>query len=406
MSDFGTELVRLMAARGIGVRQLAREMFVNPGHISNLRSGKARPSRELAAALDEHLGAGGTLVAAGRTGGGPAPVKASGGVLALRAAIAGDADGADFAADGLDELARHYAYAAAVSPSADVYAELMAARTFAGDVLSGSRPASRSHVTVTAGWLSSLLAVSAVDLGDHAAAVVWCADAERQGRAAGYPELLGWAALTRSAIAWYQGDPFRAADAARRGQAETRPGTVAYAKLAAQEMRCMAAIGDFAAMADARRRAAAAMEAARPGVMSVGVYSIPRADDPPYTATSLLHAGKYRESADMTRGLIETVYRPQARTAADQPTNYARTLLILALAAAGLGDADEAAAAGAAALECGRVVWPTMMLAGRLDQSLARQAAGSAHAADFRARYVDAGRALALPAADERNADD
>jgi hypothetical protein len=45
-------------------------------------------------------------------------------------------------------------------------------------------------------------------------------------------------------------------------------------------------------------------------------------------------------------------------------------LLILGLAAAGLGEMDEAAAAGAAALECGRVVWPTMVLAGKLDRSL------------------------------------
>ena len=45
MSGFGTELARLMAARGLGVRELARMAPCNPGHISNLRSGKARPSR-------------------------------------------------------------------------------------------------------------------------------------------------------------------------------------------------------------------------------------------------------------------------------------------------------------------------------------------------------------------------
>jgi transcriptional regulator with XRE-family HTH domain len=61
MSEFGTELARLMAARGLGVRELARMLPCNPGHISNLRSGKARPSPELAEALDEQLAAGGTL---------------------------------------------------------------------------------------------------------------------------------------------------------------------------------------------------------------------------------------------------------------------------------------------------------------------------------------------------------
>ena len=39
MSDFGTELARLMAARCIGVRELARMVPCNAGHISNLRSG-------------------------------------------------------------------------------------------------------------------------------------------------------------------------------------------------------------------------------------------------------------------------------------------------------------------------------------------------------------------------------
>jgi hypothetical protein len=40
-----------------------------------------------------------------------------------------------------------------------------------------------------------------------------------------------------------------------------------------------------------------------------------------------------------------------------------------------------------------------MVLAGKLDQSLTGTAPGSAHAADFRARYIDAGTRLALPAA-------
>ena len=63
MSDFGRELARLMQARGVGVRELARAAYCNPGHISNLRSGKARPSPQLAETLDRQLGAGGTLAA-------------------------------------------------------------------------------------------------------------------------------------------------------------------------------------------------------------------------------------------------------------------------------------------------------------------------------------------------------
>lgn len=63
MSDFGRELARLMAERGVGVRQLARDCFVNPGHISNIRNGKARPSAKLAKAIDDCLNAGNRLAA-------------------------------------------------------------------------------------------------------------------------------------------------------------------------------------------------------------------------------------------------------------------------------------------------------------------------------------------------------
>jgi transcriptional regulator with XRE-family HTH domain len=76
MSDFGRELSRLMDARGISVRELARAVPGNPGHVANLRSGKARPSPELAADLDERLGAGGRLAALAQ------PVKRGGLVVA------------------------------------------------------------------------------------------------------------------------------------------------------------------------------------------------------------------------------------------------------------------------------------------------------------------------------------
>lgn len=61
MSDFGGELTRLMTERGVGVRQLAKACYVNPGHISNIRNGKGRPSLRLAQVIDDYLGADGKL---------------------------------------------------------------------------------------------------------------------------------------------------------------------------------------------------------------------------------------------------------------------------------------------------------------------------------------------------------
>jgi hypothetical protein len=400
MTDFGAELRRLMAERGLSQNETARRVPCDSGYLSKVASGRKRPSPQLGARLDSILNAGGKLrdlvpQPPRREAGRPARSSA---VEALQVAMNGDPDGSDIGGDGLAELVLHYAHAVAVAPSAAVYRELLSARSFAGTLLGRSASRQRPDLTVTAGWLSSLLAVSAADLGDHAAAIVWCTDTERRGRDAGYPELLGWAALTRSLIAWYQGDPLRSAAAAGRGQADGQAGSVAHAKLAAHEMRCRAMLGDIEGMADARRRAAVALTQIGPSAASSGVYSLPRADDPPYTATSLLLAGRYADAAQMTRRLIETAYHPQTRAPWDQPTNYARTLLILALAAAGLGDLDEAVTAGSVALECGRVVWPTMVLAAKLDKSLTWRFPGDPQAVDFHARYIDADARLALMA--------
>jgi len=405
MADFAAEVRRLMTERGMSLRALAKAASYDPSYLSKVLSGHKPSSPYLAARLDDALGAGGAIRDAAQQ---PLPRRAhkasapgrkpSGAVEALQVAMAGDPAGPDIGADGLAELVQHYAHTLAVAPSPAVYGELLSARSFAGTLLGRSAPRQRPDLTVTAGWLSSLLAISAADLGDHAAAVIWCADTERRGRDDSYPDLLGWAALTRSLIAWYQGDPLASAAAARHGQADGQPGSAAHAKLAAQEMRCRAMLGDAAGMAAARHRAADAMAQLSPPSPVASVYSVPRAEDPPYTATSLLLAGRYAEAAQMTRRIIEVAYRPQGLAPRDQPTNYARTLLILALAAAGLGDLDQAVTAGIAALDCGRVVWPTMVLAGKLDQALARRFPGAPSTADFRARYLDAGTRLALPA--------
>jgi transcriptional regulator with XRE-family HTH domain len=409
MTDFGSELRRLMADRGLSLRETARRVPCDSGYLSKVAAGHKRPSPELGARLDALLGADGTLRAlvpqAPRREAGRMRPARSGAVEALEVSMSTDPDSLDVGSDGLAELVPYYAHALAVSPSATMYGELLSARSFAGTLL-GRSHRQRRDLMVTAGWLSSLLAISASDLGDHAAAIIWCADTERRGRETGYRELLGWAALTRSLIAWYQGDPLGAAAAASRGQAAGQAGSVAHAKLAAQEMRCRAMLGDEAGMASARHAAAAAMMQIGPSAPASGVYSVPRDDDPPYTATSLLLAGQHAEAAEMTRRLIQTAYRPQTRAPRDQPTNYARTLLILALAAAGLGELDEAAAAGVAALAAGRLVWPTLVLASQLDQSLTRRFPADKHTADFHARYIDAGSRLTLTASPDMSGKD
>ena len=121
------------------------------------------------------------------------PLKTSRAVESLQITMADDSAGPDLGADGLAELVPQYAHSLAVAPSAAIYSELVSARSFAGRLLGQVSFRLHADLTVTTGWLSSLLAISAADLGLHAAAAVWCTDTERRGKDANYPELLGWA---------------------------------------------------------------------------------------------------------------------------------------------------------------------------------------------------------------------
>jgi len=313
-------------------------------------------------------------------------------IQALDVVTSNGADQLCIAADSLDELVFHYSQTVCTLPPTSVYDDLFSVRSYAGFLLDRARRSAqrRSDVVVAAGWLSSLLAVVTCDMGDHAAALVWCSDAERRSREAGHAEIAAWAALTRVMIAFYQGHAGRAVALAGRGQTIAPVGTAAYAKLAAQEMRAWALLGKPDEMAEAKRRAAKAIAELPAGVATTGAFSINLAEDPPYTATSLLLVDRYPEAVSATNRVIGTVYRPEAHNRSAQPSAYARSLLILALAQAGLGRVDEAVAAGQAALDSARLVWPTMVLAGKLDQVLARDFASVTETADYHARYTEA----------------
>ncbi len=65
--NFGTELTRLMAARRVGVREIARQTGYTAGYISNLRSGVKAPSPKVAGLLDSALEADESLIEAERS---------------------------------------------------------------------------------------------------------------------------------------------------------------------------------------------------------------------------------------------------------------------------------------------------------------------------------------------------
>lgn len=298
--------------------------------------------------------------------------------------------------DGLGELIEHYAGSVCALPPAGVYDELLAVRSFADHLRdgAGTSPVS-ADLALASGWLSHLLAVAACDMGEHAAARLWCSDAERRSEQARHPDLAAWSVLTRAMIAFYQGHSRQSVTLSAKGQQIAPMGTVVHAKLASQEMRAAAMVGEVDRMTRARSHAAAAISALPDGIPETGAFSIALAEDPPYTATSLLLAGRSREAVAATGRVIQTVYRPEKRQRGEHPSGYARSLLILGLAHAEIRQLDQAVAAGYDALAGSRPAWPTMVLAGRLDRVLAENFAGARQAEDYHARYLEA---CSLPA--------
>lgn len=319
--------------------------------------------------------------------------------------VLSDGANASAAVDLLHELVDHYSDRLALAPTPRDYKDLVAIRLRAGTLLDKAGTGRRFRDLASAtGWISALLATAANDLGDHPSALVWCVDADRASGKAGAPEIAGWTALTRAMIAYYQGNPVKSAGHAARGLAVAPRGTAAYARLAAQEMRARAMAHDLDGMTSARERATIAITELRSDAAVRGVFSfVHNGDEPPYTATSMLLLGQFDEAASMTRSLIETIYPADDAAGGRNLSSYARMLLILGLAEAGLGRIEAAVAAGNAALDLSPA-WSTLVLARRLDKALAGD---GQDVIDYHDRYAEAAHAhrqAALLAADHREA--
>jgi len=403
----GRLLAKCRRAAGLNQRDLAPHTYYGRSTIANVETGRQNVPRAFWERCERALNADGCLLAAAdhlealvqrqrqETAqlADDTALSAPARVLqALEIVMSDQADTLTIATDCLNELISHYSEKLSVSPPTDMYDDLLNVRSYAGTLLERLRSPTRhtrSGLIVAAGWLSNLLAVATSYMGDHGSALIWCVDAERRSYESGYPDIAGWAALTRAMIAYYQGRAGRSIELASNGQEVAPIGTIAHAKLAAQEMRARAMLGDAEGMAQAKRRATKAIAVLPSDVATTGVFSIALSEDPQYTATSLLLVKRFREAASVTEDVIQAAYPTGTRNRNRQSSSYARTLLILGLAEAGLGHVDEAVAAGRAALNSTGVVWPTLVLADKLDQTLMRDHEDAAEVVEYHARYLD-----------------
>lgn len=356
MSDFGRELARLMDARGTGVRELGRQVPCNPGHISNLRSGRDRPSPQLAARLDEILGAGGALVSVARGNGVPA-LAAADEVAALelaRRAQMSDVGGGT--CERLELIVDDLAVAYPTTPAVELLGRVRAYLGYVTQLMDGRATlAQRRRLLVTGGWLSLLTATCLIDLHADDSAAAYLRTAAQLADETSHSEIAAWVLETRAWQALTAKDYRRAVALSQAAQDAAREGSV-FIQATAQEGRAWARMGDAVASRDMLAR------------VETLVSPLPVPDRPEhhyrydpnkariYVGTTLAWLGDTAAEPAAREILADLEIEPVVR-----PRRVALARIDLAKALAGAGKADEAAATATAAVTSGRMApvdWP------------------------------------------------
>jgi hypothetical protein len=402
MTEFGTELARLMTARGVGVRELARMVPCNPGHISNLRSGKARPSTELAATLDKRLEAGGTLAALAPA---PAPRR--------HAAVSWDDSGAadeiaalDFARRAqvteagagtverlelaVDELATAYPG----TPPGELLGRVRAYLGYVGTLLDARTTlAEHRRLLVVGSWLSLLAATTLIDLHRDHAAAAHLRTAAQLARETGHAEIAAWCLETQAWQVLTQGDYRAAVGISQAAQRIAPESGSAFIQATAQEGRAWARLGDA-------RETRAALGRVETLVSPLPVpdrpehhYRYDPAKSEAYTATTLAWLGD-PAAESYARHILARL--ESATDGPPRPRRAASARLDLSLALIASGRHDEAAGTALEAINSGRIVPSNYWRAREVIHAVADR--GVPEAADLAEAYREACRHGERPA--------
>jgi len=344
MSDFGTELARLMAARGLGVRELARMAPCNPDHISNLRSGKARPSAELAGALDERLEAGGSLRALV-----PAHDRRR---PQLTASWDDGAAADEIAVERLELAVDELAMAYPSTLSADLCGRVRAYLRYVGRLLDARMTlAEHRRLLVVGGWLSLLAATTLIDLHRDQSAAAHLRTAAQLARESEHAEIAAWCLETQAWQVLTSGDYQRAADISRAAQRIAPKTGSAFIQATAQEGRAWARLGAAAQTRAALSRVEALVS---PLPMPERPEHHYRYDPPKaqvYVATTLSWLGD-KAAEGLARQVLAAIEAPGERP---RPRRAALARLDLALALTSADKHDEAAGVTLEAIRSGRL---------------------------------------------------
>jgi transcriptional regulator with XRE-family HTH domain len=394
MSDFGGELARLMTARCLGVRELARMVPCNPGHISNLRSGKARPSPELARTLDDRLDAGGALAAlapeaAPRR---PQPAASARDGVAEEIAALDLARLAELTEVGtstverlelaVDELATAYPG----TPPAELNSRVCGYLGYTRRLLDGRMTlAEHRRLLVVAGWLSLLAATTLIDLHRDDAAAAYLCTAAQLARETGHAEIAAWCLETQAWQVLTEGDYQRAVDISQAAQQVAPKSGSAFIQATAQEGRGWARLGAGPETRAVLGRVEALVSPLPVPDRPEHHYRYDPAKSEAYLATTLAWIGDpaaERYARHVLARIESTTDGPP------RPRRAASARLDLSLALIGTGRHDEAAGTTLEAINSGRLVPSNYWRAQEVIQAVAER--GVPEAAELAEAYREA----------------
>jgi transcriptional regulator with XRE-family HTH domain len=360
MSDFSAALARLMTARGLGVRELARMVPCNPGHISNLRSGKGRPSAELAEILDEQLEAG------------------AGTVERLELAV--------------DELATAYPG----TPPGELLGRVRAYLGYVGTLLDGRITlAEHRRLLIAGGWLSLLAATTLIDLHRDHAAAAHLRTAAQLSRETGHAEIAAWCLETQAWQVLTEGDYRRAVEISQAAKQIAPKSGSAFIQATAQEGRAWARLGDASQTRAALGRVEALVAQLPMPDRPEHHYRYDPAKSEAYTATTLAWLGD-PAAESYARHILARL--ESATDGPPRPRRAASARLDLSLALIASGRHDEAAGTALEAINSGRIVPSNYWRAREVIHAVAER--GVPEAADLVEAYREAcgdGERPALP---------
>jgi transcriptional regulator with XRE-family HTH domain len=248
VTEFGSEVARLLAQRGMSLHEAARRTHYDVSYLSKVVNGRKPGSRDLAEALDRLLGADGTLAAVVTSKpAGTAALSASGDEIEAwelsRLAAASDVGAATI--DRIEQAVDELAVAYPGTPPAELLGRVRQHLGYVARLLDARKTLDEhKRLLVAGGWLSLLAATCAIDLRWWDAASARLRTAAQLARETGHAEIAAWCLETRAWQLLTIGDYPAAAQLAREAQATAPRGSSAEIQATAQEGRALARLGD------------------------------------------------------------------------------------------------------------------------------------------------------------------